>query len=109
MVNEFVSKSVEGIIVDCLVKIFAVLVAISVVWLAVSSSNPVNAVCNPFDLIILKSPSRIKSCFPSYAVSTFTIFGMEREVWISTKPDTIKLLDKVPPELLIRYVASNLS
>jgi hypothetical protein len=39
--------------------------AISVVWFEVSSSNPVNAVCNPSVLIILKSPSRIKSCFPS--------------------------------------------
>ena len=99
MVNEFVSKSVEEIIVDCLVKIFAVLVAISVVWFAVSSSNPINAVCNPSVLAILKPPSSIKSCFPSNEFSTFPIFGMVKEVWISTVPDTIKLLDIVPPEL----------
>ena len=80
-----------------------------VVWFAVSSSNPVNAVCNPSVLVILKSPSRIKSCFPSNAFSTFPIFGIVKEVWISTEPDTIKLLDIVPPELFIKYLASNLS
>jgi uncharacterized lipoprotein YbaY len=80
-----------------------------VVWLAVSVSNYVNAVCNPSVLMILKSPSLIKSCFPSNSLYTFPIFGMEREVWIFTEPDTIKLFDIVPPELLIKYLASNLS
>jgi hypothetical protein len=54
--------------------------AISVVWFAVSSSNPVNAVCNPSVLEILKLPSLIKSCFPSNAFSTFPIFGIVKEV-----------------------------
>jgi hypothetical protein len=133
-----------SVIVFCLVKMFAVLEAISsvwvavsdckavvfgssrsnlpckavisvslediwVAWVAVSSSNSADAVCNPSVWVILKSPSRINSCFPSNAFSTFPIFGMEREVWVSTEPDTIKLLDIVPPELLIKYLASNLS
>ncbi len=34
---------------------------------------------------------------------------MVNEVWISTEPDTIKLLLIVPPELLIKYLASNWS
>ena len=130
----------EVVIVSCLVKIFVVLeaiwvewVAVSVckalvfgssrsnlpckavisvslediwvVWLAVRSSNPDNAVCNPSVLAILKPPSPIKSCFPSNEFSTFPIFGMVKEVWISTEPDTIKLLDIVPPELLIKYLS----
>jgi hypothetical protein len=132
---------VKEVIVSCLVKISAVLEAISAVWVAVSvckavvfgsvrsylpckavisvsleviwvvwlevdSSNSVNAVCNPSVFVILKSPSPIISCFPSHEFSTFPIFGMVNEVWISTEPDTIKLLDIVPPELLIKYLAS---
>jgi hypothetical protein len=72
-----------------------------VIWVAVSSSNSVNANSNPSVLVILKSPSIIISCFPSNAFSTFSIFDVVKEVWISTEPDTIKLFDIVPPELLI--------
>ena len=67
-----------------------------VVWLDVSSSNSVNADCNPSVLEILNSLSFSISCLLSIKVDIFPI-GRVKLVWISKLPFIKRLLLIVPP------------